>query len=166
VIVGHDWGAPVAWHCALLRPDIFRVLSLLSVPYLQRSWTDPRPTVGMKHLEGDQFHFYQSYFQEPGKAEAEFEADIRKSLLAFLYAASGDPPPAQRWRFLFKKSETLMDSVTVPAVLPSWLTEQDVSFRAEFTCSCRGTNCIATSIVWEFSAPCAARRFSTDAFWR
>ena len=23
IIVGHDWGAPVAWHCALLRPDIF-----------------------------------------------------------------------------------------------------------------------------------------------
>src|SRR5688500_11758613 len=24
VIVGHDWGAPVAWHAALLRPDVFR----------------------------------------------------------------------------------------------------------------------------------------------
>ena len=23
VIVGHDWGAPVAWHAALFRPDIF-----------------------------------------------------------------------------------------------------------------------------------------------
>src|SRR5262245_50670759 len=22
VVVGHDWGAPVAWHCALLRPDL------------------------------------------------------------------------------------------------------------------------------------------------
>ena len=119
VIVGHDWGAPVAWHCTLLRPDIFHALGLLSVPYLQRSWTDPRPTVGMKHLEGDQFNFYQMYFQQPGKAEAEFEADIRTSLLAFLYSASGDPPPAQRWRYLFKKSETVMDSITIPASLPS-----------------------------------------------
>ena len=162
VIVGHDWGAPVAWHCALLRPDIFRVLGLLSVPYLQRSWTDPRPTVGMKHLEGDQFHFYQSYFQEPGKAEAEFEADIRKSLLAFLYSASGDPPPAQRWRFLFKKSETLMDSVTVPTVLPSWLTEQDLEFFVqEFTRSgFRGGLNWYRNIdrMWEFSAPlCGAQ---------
>ena len=33
VIVGHDWGAPVAWHCALLRPDIFHAVALLSVPY-------------------------------------------------------------------------------------------------------------------------------------
>ncbi len=38
VIVGHDWGSPVAWHCALLRPDIFHALILLSVPYLPGSW--------------------------------------------------------------------------------------------------------------------------------
>ena len=43
VIVGHDWGSPVAWCCALLRPDIFRAVVLLSVPYLQRSWSDIRP---------------------------------------------------------------------------------------------------------------------------
>ena len=43
VIVGHDWGAAVAWHCALLRPDIFRAVVLLSVPYLRRSWADIRP---------------------------------------------------------------------------------------------------------------------------
>jgi pimeloyl-ACP methyl ester carboxylesterase len=26
VIVGHDWGAPVAWHAALLRPGLFRAI--------------------------------------------------------------------------------------------------------------------------------------------
>src|SRR5215471_14891305 len=31
VIVGHDWGAPVAWHAALLRPDRFRGVVGLSV---------------------------------------------------------------------------------------------------------------------------------------
>ena len=34
IIVGHDWGAPVAWHCALLRPDLFGACALLSVPYI------------------------------------------------------------------------------------------------------------------------------------
>ena len=24
VVVGHDWGAPIAWNSALLRPDVFR----------------------------------------------------------------------------------------------------------------------------------------------
>src|SRR6202040_190358 len=40
-IVGHDWGAPVAWHCSLLRPDIFHAIALLSVPYLPRGATHP-----------------------------------------------------------------------------------------------------------------------------
>src|SRR5579863_8228684 len=37
VIVGHDWGAPVAWTSALVRTDMFRGLGLLSVPYMPRS---------------------------------------------------------------------------------------------------------------------------------
>ena len=36
VIVGHDWGAPVAWHAALLRPDRFRAVVGLSVPFVPR----------------------------------------------------------------------------------------------------------------------------------
>jgi pimeloyl-ACP methyl ester carboxylesterase len=127
VIVGHDWGAAVAWHCALLRPDLFSAMVLLSVPYLQRSWADLRPTERMKLLAGEK-HFYQLYFQEPGRAEAELEADVRKSLCMMLYSASGDPPPEKRWRFLFNKSETLLDTGTVPERLPAWLTEPDLNF--------------------------------------
>ncbi len=48
VIVGHDWGSGVAWFCALLRPDIFRAVVLLSVPYIRRSWMDICPTEAMK----------------------------------------------------------------------------------------------------------------------
>ncbi len=66
-IVGHDWGAVVAWHCALLRPDIFSAITLLSVPYKPRSWEDMQPTEAMKLMAGEQ-EFYQLYFQEPGKA--------------------------------------------------------------------------------------------------
>ena len=33
IVVGHDWGGPVAWHSALMRPDIFRAVALLSVPF-------------------------------------------------------------------------------------------------------------------------------------
>ena len=127
IIVGHDWGAPVAWHCALLRPDIFYALGLLSVPYLPRIPGTMRATEAMSRMAGEQ-EFYQLYFQEPGKAEAEFEADVQKSMLAFLYSASGDPPPEQRWRFLFGKHEKLMDTVTVPDTLPGWLTEADLDF--------------------------------------
>ncbi len=118
-------GALVAWHCALLRPDIFHAVVLLSVPYLQRSWHDIRPTDAMKSMAGE-LEFYQLYFQEAGKAEAELEADVRLTMRMFLYAASGDPPPEKRWRFLFRKSEKLLDTGSLPATLPSWLTEQDL----------------------------------------
>jgi pimeloyl-ACP methyl ester carboxylesterase len=132
VIVGHDWGAPVAWHCALLRPDMFRAVTLLSVPYVPRSWKDIRPTEAMQRMAGDQ-QFYQLYFQEPGKAEAELEADVRQTMRMFLYSASGDPLPEKRWRFLFSKAETLLDTGSQPDILPAWLTEHDIDyFTREF----------------------------------
>ena len=127
VIVGHDWGAVVAYHCALLRPDIFNAIALLSVPYLAGSWKHIRPTDAMKHMAGE-FQFYQLYFQEPGKAETEMEADIRRTVRMFLYSASGDPPPDRRWRFLFNKSERFIDSGTVPESLPAWLSEENLDF--------------------------------------
>ncbi len=130
VIAGHDWGAPVAWFGALLRPDLFHAVGLFSVPYLMRSWTDPRPTDAMRLLAGDQ-EFYQLYFQEPGKAEADLEADVRKSVRMLLYAASGDAPPEQRWRFLFGKSESFRHTGVDPGTLPAWLSERDIDYYTQ-----------------------------------
>jgi pimeloyl-ACP methyl ester carboxylesterase len=130
VVVGHDWGSPVAWICALVRPDIFRAVVLLSTPYLQRSWTEIRPTQAMKQMAGEK-QFYQLYVQEPGKTEHELEADVRKTMLMSLYSGSGDAPPYKRWRFLFGKSETLLDTGTLLETLPAWLTEADLDFYTE-----------------------------------
>jgi pimeloyl-ACP methyl ester carboxylesterase len=128
VIAGHDWGAPVAWHCALLRPDIFHAVALLSVPFQAGTWDDIRPTEVMKMMAGSDQQFYQSYFQKPGVAEEELEADVRKSMLMAFYSISGEAPPDKRWRFLFGKSEKFLDSIYLPDKLPSWLTEQDLDF--------------------------------------
>src|SRR6266567_1153604 len=76
VIAGHDWGAPVAWHAALMRPDRFRAVIGLSVPFRPRS--PVRPTTVMPRT--DDAVFYQLYFQEPGVAEAELERDVRASM--------------------------------------------------------------------------------------
>ncbi|MDO8431862.1 MAG: alpha/beta hydrolase [Candidatus Binatus sp.] len=127
VIVGHDWGAPVAWNSALLRPDIFRAIGLLSVPYFPR--TPVHPIEGMKALAGDQ-NFYQLYFQEPGKVEKELDADPRRSMAMILYSASGDPPPNEVWKHVFPKSMKFIDTGVVPKQLPPWLTEADLDFFA------------------------------------
>ncbi|HVA77449.1 MAG TPA: alpha/beta hydrolase [Candidatus Binataceae bacterium] len=132
IIVGHDWGAPVAWHCALLRPDIFRAVGLLSVPFLPRG--PIRPSDGMKALEGKNNWFYQNYFQEPGRVEKELDEDPRRSMLMMMYSASGDAPPTERWNFLFPRSQSFLESGTVPGRLPGWLSEEDLDFfSAEFT---------------------------------
>src|SRR5215831_16631617 len=78
VIAGHDWGAPVAWLAALLRPDRFRGVIGLSVPYRPRG--EVRPTTVMPQTADAVF--YQLYFQTPGVAEAEFERDIRSTIRA------------------------------------------------------------------------------------
>src|SRR6201993_3809416 len=49
VIVGHDWGAPVAWHAALLRPDRFRAVIGLSVPYRPRGPVRPTTIMPQTH---------------------------------------------------------------------------------------------------------------------
>lgn len=132
VVVGHDWGSPVAWTCALLRPDVFRAVALLSVPYLQRNWHDPRPTDLMRMIAGAG-EFYQLYFQEPGRAETDLGADVRRTMTLMLYGASGDAPPEKRWRPVFPKGERPLDAGAMPDRLPAWLTEADLDFfTAEF----------------------------------
>src|SRR5437773_4502508 len=88
VIAGHDWGAPVAWHAALLRPDRFRAVIGLSVPFRPRG--SVRPTTVMPRT--DDAIFYQLYFQTPGVAEAELERDPRSAIRRVLYWGSGDGP--------------------------------------------------------------------------
>ena len=88
MIAGHDWGAPVAWHAALLRPDRFRAVIGLSVPFRPRG--SVRPTTVMPQT--DDAIFYQLYFQEPGVAEAELERDPRRTIRRVLYCGLGRWP--------------------------------------------------------------------------
>jgi pimeloyl-ACP methyl ester carboxylesterase len=125
VVVGHDWGAPMAWYSAVLHPDRYRAVVGLSVPFLQRS--PAPPTQLFKQTFQDNF-FYMLYFQEPGVAEKELEADPRRTLRTFLCAASGDAVPAG---FLGKKKGDLfLTGMDNPETLPGWLTEADVDYYA------------------------------------
>jgi pimeloyl-ACP methyl ester carboxylesterase len=124
-VFGHDWGAPVAWYAALLRPDLFPAMGLLSVPGFPR--TPVVPSQVAKAAFGDQV-FYQQYFQQVGKAEHDFGKDPRRALLGFLYALSGDAHGADKWRFVFGPNETILDSFKVPDKLPPWLSEADLDF--------------------------------------
>lgn len=127
VIVGHDWGAPVAWNAALLRPDRFPAVAALSVPYSPRG--SVRPTQALKAAFGDRF-MYMLYFQTPGVAEAELERDPRATIVRMLYAISGDAPAGTGFRDK-RKGATFLDGMPEPATLPAWLRADDVKFYAQ-----------------------------------
>ncbi|MGW7576304.1 alpha/beta fold hydrolase [Streptomyces sp. NPDC054765] len=132
VIVGHDWGSPIAANTALLRPDLFTGVAMLSVPYAPRGGT--RPTEAFAGL-GDAGEFYVSYFQEPGRAESEIEPDVRGWLAGFYAAGSGDAgPPAggdHIAQFSVPPGGKLSDRFPArsPLSLP-WLTDADLDFYA------------------------------------
>src|SRR3977135_4009248 len=94
VTVGHHGGANIAWQAARLRPDRFRAVAALSVPFRPRG--PVRPTSVMPRTADAQF--YQLYFQEPGVAEAELERDPRASVGAPLCCAGGASGGRQRPR--------------------------------------------------------------------
>lgn len=130
VIVGHDWGAPIAANSALLRPDVFRAVALLSVPYSPPGRR--RPTEAFAEMGGDE-EFYILYFQQPGRAEAEAELDVRGWLQGFYVGASGNAiRPADGGTIgTVRKGGMLRDRFVVADQLPPWLTEADLDFYVE-----------------------------------
>ena len=133
IVVGHDWGGPVAWYSALMRPDVFRAVAVLSVPF---NPPFPLPAgidlndVMRESAAGRQY--YRLFFQEQGVAEADFERDVRKSMLGVLYVFSGDIVRDQiheiGWDGHFPIDETMTEQFVIPEKLPEWLTEADLDF--------------------------------------
>lgn len=124
VVVGHDWGAAVAWHCALLRPDLFRAVAGLSVPYAPPGRIDL-----ISSLEQAGIHdFYMQYFQAPGVAEAELDADPAASIRRIHWSGSGDAPARNTFGRL--GSGTLLANTREPPQLPGWLSAADLEVYA------------------------------------
>jgi pimeloyl-ACP methyl ester carboxylesterase len=133
VIAGHDWGAPVAWHAALMRPDRFRGVIGLSVPYRPRGLVPPTTVMPQR----DDALFYQLYFQAPGVAEAELERDARRTIRTILYSASGDAPRRDSGAGdgvgMVPRQGGFLTRMVTPDTLPPWLTEVDIdAYAGEF----------------------------------
>ena len=124
VLVGHDWGAIVAWHCMLLYPDRFTALVAMSVPYGGRSAQSLVDS--LKQTYGDNF-FYILYFQEPGIAEKEFDADPR-AILSRLYLSPGSPREAPVLTDPKRAAGGWVPRLGAPKGLPGWLTNDDLDY--------------------------------------
>lgn len=123
VIVGHDWGAPVAWHAALFRPDIFTAVAGLSVPPAQRGRGRPLDTLAREGIHD----FYWQYFQQPGVAEAEFEADVDFTMHAIFsktFAKAG-------MSLFVKPGLGFLGDRGVPRPLPPWMDASELALFVE-----------------------------------
>lgn len=168
VVIGHDWGAPVAWHCALLRPDRFRAVIGLSVPYRPRGQL--RPTSVMPRTSDSVF--YQLYFQTPGVAEADLEGDVRMSVRGILLRIAGESAgPAGGGFSMVPVPGGLRERNREAAAAPlaAWLTERDIDFYAgEFArTGFRGGLNWYRNIDrnWELLAPYAGAKVSVPALY-
>jgi len=127
ILVGHDWGAFVAWAAVLLYPERFTKLITMSVPYGGRGSTSYLQS--MRAAYGENF-FYMLYFQEPGVAEAEFDPDPRAVFERFFTSPGQDreapsitSPRADAGGMLGRMGRSL--------ALPEWLSEADMQHYVE-----------------------------------
>lgn len=156
VIVGHDFGSPVAWTAAWTRPDVFRAVVGMSVPFSGRGlaglpgspFGERRPSEVHDEIAGPGRMFYQDYFALPGGvAEDEFEADLRRWLTSALYSLSADrplPPELEgvdltslppefviefvRASMCVAPGDNFGSNLEMPAELPAWLEQDDLEY--------------------------------------
>ena len=154
VIVGHDYGAIVAWTAAWTRPELFRGVVGMSVPFGGRGlaalpgspFGELRPSQAYRAMAGPHKLHYREYFALPGDfAAREVEEDLRGWLTSWLYSLSADRPlPPEfagvdltalsddrllyfvRYAMCFPRGERFGGLLEQPDALPTWLDQDDL----------------------------------------
>ncbi len=154
VFVGHDFGAHLVWDLPAWAPKRVAGLIALSVPRLPRS--PVLPSKAYAHMAQQHFlHFH--YFQEPGVADAELDAQPAEFLRRIFYALSGDGHYLDCWDFPSAGNGYLDVLPEAPPLPWSWLSEDEFAYyvdefsRTGFT---GGLNWYrANDTVWQQNAP-------------
>ncbi len=124
-IVGHDWGAPIAWTAALLRPDLFPAVAGLSVPYSPPEQLGVTEKMRRAGIDG----YYMLYFEREGVAEKELEADTERSLRLFYWSLGGEANAAKPYVAVVPPGGGLLDTCSdCGDALPAWLSREDLAY--------------------------------------
>jgi pimeloyl-ACP methyl ester carboxylesterase len=118
-IIGHDFGANVAWNAAMMRPDRFAAVFGISVPFLPRE----NKSFLEQLEEAGQDDFYMFHQIRP-EADAAW-ADAEKTIPAALYWLSAEPEVNQRFSPFDPKR---MFNRQAPSRLPSWINPEDMAY--------------------------------------
>lgn len=148
VLVGHDWGAPVAWTAAWLHPGVFRGVLGMSVPFSGRGlialpgnpFGERPPHEIHRDVAGPDQDFYQEYFGTLGPVIDEIEEDLRGWVRDLVWSVSGDAlaaagfsPEGRDPVALIRESalcvprgRRMRERFATPATMPAWFTERDL----------------------------------------
>ncbi|MSP01995.1 MAG: alpha/beta hydrolase [Acetobacteraceae bacterium] len=164
-VVGHDFGASVAAWCALVRPDVFRSLVLMSAPFSGPPALTPTASVAvdpvhaaLAALDRPRKHYHWYYSTRPANENMwHCPQGVQAFLRAYYHHKSGDWTSNKPFRLAswsageLAKMPTyyIMDAAcgmaeTVAAEMPSaseiaacrWLTEAELAvYAGEYTCN-------------------------------
>jgi pimeloyl-ACP methyl ester carboxylesterase len=130
VVVGHDWGAAVAWYCVQRHPQRFSAIAALSVPRGTRP--EAAPSSLLRERFGENF-YYMLYFQSPGVAEAEFDPNPR-AILERIYTSPDTPREPPEVTDPRASAGGWVRRLGRPKQLPPWLRAEDLDYYVqEFT---------------------------------
>jgi pimeloyl-ACP methyl ester carboxylesterase len=131
VIVGHDWGAMVAWHMPLLHPDRVAAVVGMSVPPVPRPQAPP--TQIWREQFGENF-FYILYFQEPGIAEADLGRDTSETMRRVFGGPRRPDATDAMARMLAPGPAGWVERLPDPVALADWISSDEFKhYVAEFT---------------------------------
>ncbi|KAF2298373.1 hypothetical protein GH714_023350 [Hevea brasiliensis] len=147
-LVGHDWGALIAWSLCIFRPDRIKALVNTSVAFMPRN-PQVKPLDGFRFMFGDDYYICR--FQEPIEAHEEFAGVDTATMLRTIFTIRDPNPPR------LPKGKVYRALPDLPYSLPSWLTEEDINYYAikfnqkGFT---GGLNYYrSVNLAWELMAP-------------
>jgi pimeloyl-ACP methyl ester carboxylesterase len=128
-VIGHDWGALVAWHLAARHPDRVRTLTAISVPH-------PAAMSYAMSTDPDQRtrSAYISLFRQAGKAERVLLADDAAALRGILAGVGED------------RVETYAEPMLAPGALTAALNWYRAMSREDMAAT--GAVTVPTTFVW------------------
>ncbi|HEY6371256.1 MAG TPA: alpha/beta hydrolase [Candidatus Acidoferrum sp.] len=135
VIVGQDWGSPVAYHTALMRPELVRGVLMMCSPPAPRGPISPIEAAKQVYDKDKDIVFYQTYLAQP-EATKEIMRDVRRFLLGAFYSTSGSALDDKQFQWAWKPPTTLWDAIPVPdaGTLPPYLSQQAFDYYvSEYT---------------------------------
>ncbi|NKB32127.1 MAG: alpha/beta fold hydrolase [Pseudomonadales bacterium] len=125
IMVGHDWGAIVAWNSVLMHPERFSALIAMSVPYGGRA--PQSPMVAWQESFGDNFYYILYHNEAGGVAEAEYDSDP-KGILSRLYLSPNSPREAPTINDRARSAGGWIGRLGAPIGLPDWLSQEDLDY--------------------------------------